>query len=386
VAVERILAGEDQRALLSLVGEICARELAPRVAQHEREAVFPRDVLRTLGRAGLLSLPYPADIGGGGQSYETYLQVLEELASAWASVAVGVSVHSLACYPTFTFGSEAQKAQWLPDFLGGDLLGAYCLSESHAGSDAAAMTATARRREGGGFMLNGVKAWVTHASEADFYNVFARLVDDDAGISCFLVWAGASGLSFGPPEDKMGLTGSTTASVILDDVEVGEDSLIGQPGQGLTIAYSALDSGRLGIAACAVGLAQSALDNAVDYAIQRLQFGRPIIEHQGLAFLLAEMAAAVDSARATTLDAARRRDIGMPFSRQASVAKLIATDAAMRVTTDAVQVFGANGYMKDYPVERLMREAKVMQIFEGTNQIQRLVISRHLARDRAALR
>jgi alkylation response protein AidB-like acyl-CoA dehydrogenase len=242
------------------------------------------------------------------------------------------------------------------------------------------MTATAHPRKDGGFVLNGVKAWVTHGGKADFYNIFARLAGDQAGISCFLVRAGASGLAFGPPEDKMGLTGSTTASVILNDVEVGEESLIGRPGQGLAIAYSALDSGRLGIAACAVGLAQSALDNAVGYAKQRSQFGRPIIEHQGLAFVLADMAAAVDSARATTLDAARRRDAGKSFSRQASVAKLIATDAAMRVTTDAVQVFGANGYMRDYPVERLMREAKIMQIFEGTNQIQRLVISRHLAR------
>jgi alkylation response protein AidB-like acyl-CoA dehydrogenase len=377
MVVERMLDGPDQAALLDLVIEIGQRELAPKVVEHEASATFPRDVMRTLGRSGLLSLPYPIEFGGGGQTYGTYLQILEELGAVWASVAVGVSVHSLACYPTFAFGSEAQKAAWLPGFLGGELLGAYCLSEAQAGSDAAAMTTTAHRR-GDGFVLNGTKAWITHAGEADFYNVFARLPDE--GISCFLVRPGTAGLSFGSPEQKMGLTGSTTANVILDGVEVEADALIGLPGQGLKIAYSALDSGRLGISACAVGLAQSALEHAVEYAKQRLQFGRPIIEHQGLAFLLADMAAAVESSRATMLDAARRRDAGLPFSRQASVAKLIATDAAMRVTTDAVQVFGANGYMRDYPVERFMREAKIMQIFEGTNQIQRMVISRQLAR------
>jgi alkylation response protein AidB-like acyl-CoA dehydrogenase len=377
VAVERMLDGPDQAALLELVIDIGQRELAPQVVAHEAQATFPRDVMRTLGRSGLLSLPYPVEVGGGGQTYETYLQVLEELSAVWASVAVGVSVHSLACYPTVAFGSEAQKAAWLPDFLGGELLGAYCLSEAQAGSDAAALTTTAHRK-GDGFVLNGTKAWITHAGEADFYNVFARVPDE--GISCFLVRPGTDGLSFGSPEQKMGLTGSTTASVIFDGVEVGADALIGLPGQGLKIAYSALDSGRLGISACAVGLAQAALEHAVEYAKQRLQFGRPIIEHQGLAFLLADMAAAVDSSRATMLDAARRRDAGLPFSRQASVAKLIATDAAMKVTTDAVQVFGANGYMRDYPVERFMREAKIMQIFEGTNQIQRMVISRQLAR------
>jgi alkylation response protein AidB-like acyl-CoA dehydrogenase len=375
-----MILGEEHAELLALTREVCAGELAPRAAAHEADSVFPREVFRTLGRAGLLSLPYPVEAGGGGQPYEVYLQSLEEIGSVWASVAVGVSVHSLACHPTFSFGTEQQKASWLPDFLGGELLGAYCLSEAQAGSDPAAIATTARPDDHGGYRLNGTKAWVTHGGEADFYNVFARLVGPDEGISCFLVRPGTPGLSFGAPERKMGLTGSTTASVILDDVTVGHEALIGRPGQGLSIAYSALDSGRLGIAACAVGLAQAALDEAVAYAKERRQFGGPIIEHQGLAFLLADMAAAVDSARATMLDAARRRDAGLPFSRQASVAKLIATDAAMRVTTDAVQVLGGNGYTRAFPVERYMREAKVMQIFEGTNQIQRLVISRHLAR------
>jgi alkylation response protein AidB-like acyl-CoA dehydrogenase len=290
-----------------------------------------------------------------------------------------VSVHSLACHPVSAFGSTEQR-ELLPGFLGGEQLGAYCLSEPQAGSDPSAIATRATALPDGGYRLNGTKAWVTHGGEADFYNVFARLGTDPGGISCFLVQPGAAGLSFGAPARTMGLTGSRTSSVILDDVEVGAGALIGAPGQGLKIAYSALDSGRLGIAACAVGLAQAALDVAVDYARQREQFGKPIIDHQGLGFMLADMAVAVESARATTLDAARRRDRGEPFSRQASIAKLLATDAAMKVTTDAVQVLGGNGYTRDFPAERYMREAKIMQIFEGTNQIQRLVISRELAR------
>lgn len=378
--VDRMIADEDHRALLDLTTQVCSAELLPRAAADEAAHAFPRDVFTTLGRAGLLSLPYPVEHGGGGQPYEIYLQVLEEVASSWASVAVGVSVHSLACYPTVAFGSAAQKQSWLPSFLGGETLGAYCLSEAHAGSDPSEIRTRARQLTDGGFVLNGTKAWVTHGGEADFYNVFARLDGTDAGICCFLVRAGTPGLSFGVPERKMGLTGSTTASVILDDVIVSADALIGAPGQGLHIAYSALDAGRLGIAACAVGLAQAALEEAVKYAKQRVQGGQEIIKHQGIAFLLADMAASVDSARATMLDAARRSDAGRPFARQASTAKLIATDAAMRVTTDAVQVLGGAGYTTDFPVERFMREAKIMQIFEGTNQIQRLVISRHLAR------
>ena len=382
VNVQRLLTGEDQRDLLALAAELSDRELAPRAAEYEEQARFPREVMRLLGRAGLLSLPYPQELGGGGQPYEIYLQVLEEIARRWASVAVGVSVHSLACYPTFAFGTPEQKGSWMPGFLVGEQLGAYCLSEPQAGSDPSAITTRADRLPDGSFRLHGTKAWVTHGGEADFYNVFARLYEGgaDRGISCFLLLSGTAGLSFARPERKMGLTGSTTASMLLDSALAGAGALVGAPGEGLRIAYSALDSGRLGIAACAVGLGQAALDVAVRYARQRSTFGVPIIEHQGLGFLLADMAVAVDAARATLLDAARRRDAGEPFSRQASTAKLVATDAAMRVTTDAVQVLGGYGYTKDFPAERYMREAKIMQIFEGTNQIQRLVISRHLAR------
>ncbi|MFS2294718.1 MAG: acyl-CoA dehydrogenase family protein [Actinomadura sp.] len=376
----RHLPTPEAEDLIALTREIAAKELAPRAADAERAGAFPREVFRTLGRAGLLTLPFPEEYGGGGQPYEIYLQALEEIGAAWASVGVGVSVHALSCFPLFTFGTDEQRARLLPGMLSGETLGAYCLSEAHAGSDPAAMRARAVR-DGDHYVLNGAKAWTTHGGEADFYTVMARTSDDGPrGISCFHVPAGTPGLEFDAPEDKMGLMGSTTATVRLEDVRVPADNLIGAEGQGLSIALASLDAGRLGIAAVATGLAQNALDVAVAYAKEREAFGKAIIEHQGLAFVLADMDAAIESARATYLSAARLKDAGRPYGREASIAKLVATDNAMKVTTDAVQVLGGAGYTRDFPVERFMREAKVMQIFEGTNQIQRLVISRHLAR------
>jgi alkylation response protein AidB-like acyl-CoA dehydrogenase len=379
MTVDRLLPTEEASELLDLVREIGDAELLPRAAADEKAGRFPRDVFATLGKAGLLGLPFPQRYGGGGQPYEVYLQVLEEIGARWASVGVGVSVQSLTCFPLLNYGTDAQRERWLAELIGGDLLGAYCLSEPDAGSDPGAMRTRATRTESG-WRLDGTKAWVTHGGQADFYTVLARTGEGSRGISCFLVPAGTPGLTSAEPEQKMGLTASTTASMRFDGVEIEADRLIGEQGQGLSIALAALDAGRLGIAAVATGLAQAALDHAVAYAKQRRTFGQAIIDHQGLGFLLADMQAGVQSARATYLDAARRKDLGRPYGTEASVAKLVATDMAMRVTTDAVQVFGGYGYTRDFPVERYMREAKVMQIFEGTNQIQRLVISRRLAR------
>jgi alkylation response protein AidB-like acyl-CoA dehydrogenase len=383
MTARRVLPSEEATDLLKLVRDLATRELLPRAASAEREERFPRDVFLTLGRAGLLGLPYPEEYGGGGVPYEIYLQVLEEIGAVWASVGVGVSVHALSCFGLVTAGTEDQKRRWLPDMLGGELLGAYCLSEPHAGSDPAAMRTTARR-DGDDYVISGAKAWTTHGGQADFYKVMARTSDDGSrGISCFLVPADAEGLSADPPEEKMGLTGSTTTTMVFDHVRVPAERRLGEEGDGLRIALAGLDSGRLGIAAVATGLAQGALDHALAYARERETFGRRILDHQGLAFVLADMEAAVQSARATTLHAARLKDRGLPFGREASIAKLVATDNAMKVTTDAVQVLGGYGYTRDFPVERFMREAKVMQIFEGTNQIQRLVISRSLDKDDA---
>ncbi len=390
---------EEGQDLIQLTREICDKELRPRVDEAERAAAtgesFPTEVFRTLGAAGLLSLPQPEEYGGYGQPYEVYLQVVEEIASAWMSVAVGVSVHSLTTYPVATFGTPEQQRSLLPGMLSGDQLGAYCLSEPLAGSDIASMStravgdpgttekdeAAAAGGEPSAYRITGRKSWISHAGHADYYTTFARTSDDGGrGLSCFVVPADAAGITFGAPERKMGLHCDTVREVMYDGVAVDASRRIGSEGQGMAIALSALDAGRLGIAAAATGLAQSALDLAAGYAKERRQFGRPIGANQGLAFLLADMEAAVTSARATYLHAARLKDAGRDFSKEAAVAKLTATDAAMRVTTDAVQVLGGAGYTQDFPAERYMREAKVTQIFEGTNQIQRLVISRHVLR------
>ena len=378
--VERSLPTEEARALLELTRELAAEELAPRVTSHEEEGRFPREVFRTLGHAGLLGLPYPEEYGGGGQPYEVYLQVIEELSRAWLGVGLGVSVHTLACFPLAAYGSPEQKQRWLPDMLGGDQLGAYCLSEPQSGSDAAALR-TRAVRAGAEYVVDGTKAWITHAGVADFYNLMVRTSDDGPrGISCLLAAADTPGLSAAPPERKMGLKSSPTAQVLLESALVPAERLVGEEGQGFTIALAALDGGRLGIAACSVGVAQAALDTAVSYARERRQFGQPVIEFEGVSFLLADMATGVEAARALYLTAARRRDAGLAYGKEAAMAKLFASDVAMRVTTDAVQVLGGYGYVADYPVERYMREAKVLQIVEGTNQVQRLVIGRQLAK------
>ncbi|MGW6569778.1 acyl-CoA dehydrogenase family protein [Streptomyces sp. NPDC054975] len=376
--VERRLPTEEARELLALVREIAEREIAPRAAEEEAAGHFPRELFTLLSDSGLLGLPYDSAYGGGDQPYAVYLQVLEELAAARLTVGLGVSVHSLSCHALARFGTDEQRAAHLPAMLGGGLLGAYCLSEPTSGSDAASLR-TKAERDGEDWVLTGTKAWITHGGIADFCTVMARTGGEGPkGITAFLVPGDAEGLSAAPPERKMGMKGSPTAQLHFDGVRVPDARRIGEEGEGFAIALSALDSGRLGIAACAVGVAQAALDAAVAYARDRRQFGRPIADFQGLRFLLADMATRIEAGRALYLEAARLRDEGRPFGRQAAMAKLFCSDAAMQATTDAVQVLGGYGYTADFPVERYMREAKVLQIVEGTNQIQRMVIARHL--------
>ncbi|MEW2458012.1 acyl-CoA dehydrogenase family protein [Streptomyces albus] len=377
--VERELPTDEARDLLGLVRDLVRREIEPAAADEEAAGTFPRDTFRLLSRSGLLGLPYPEEYGGGGQPYLVYLQILEELAGARLTVGLGTSVHSLACHGLAHFGSKEQRTEWLPDMLAGGLLGAYCLSEPSAGSDAASLR-TRAERDGDDWVLNGTKSWITHGGIADFYTVLARTGQDGPhGITAFLVPGDAEGLSAAPPEHKMGLTGSPTAQLHFDGVRVPDSRRLGEEGQGFTLALSSLDAGRLGIAACAIGLAQAALDAALSYTAGREQFGRPIADFQGLRFMLADMGTRIEAGRALYLAAARRHDAGLPYSRQAAMAKLFCTDTAMSVTTDAVQLLGGYGYTTDFPVERYMREAKVLQIVEGTNQIQRMVIARHLA-------
>ncbi|MEU1335406.1 acyl-CoA dehydrogenase family protein [Streptomyces sp. NPDC005865] len=377
-SVERQLPTDEARDLLSLVRGIAQREIAPKAAEEEDAGRFPREVFTLLSESGLLGLPYDAEFGGGDQPYEVYLQVLEELAAARLTVGLGVSVHSLSCHALANYGTKQQQSDQLSAMLGGGLLGAYCLSEPSSGSDAASLR-TKAVRDGDDWVISGTKAWITHGGIADFYTVMARTGGEGArGVTAFLVPGDAAGLSAAAPEKKMGMKGSPTAQVHFDDVRVPDSRRVGDEGQGFAIALSALDSGRLGIAACAIGVAQAALDEAAGYAAQRRQFGKPIADFQGLRFMLADMATQIEAGRALYLAAARLRDAGRPFAKQAAMAKLLCTDAAMKVTTDAVQVLGGYGYTADFPAERLMREAKVLQIVEGTNQIQRMVIARHL--------
>ncbi|MGY0020284.1 acyl-CoA dehydrogenase family protein [Streptomyces sp. cg35] len=377
---DRALPCPDAVELIGRIRDVAQNSLVPCAAEAEAAGAFPREAFRTLGRMGLLGLPYGPEHGGGGQTYEVYLQALEEVATAWATVGVGVSVHAMSCFPLAVFGTREQRRRWLPDMLGGELLGAYCLSEPEAGSDPSAMR-TRAVLDGDHYVLDGVKAWTTHGGHADFYTVMARTSDHRSrGISCFLVPADTPGLAADPPERKMGLTGSATATMRFEGVRIPVERRIGGEGQGLQIALAALDCGRMGIAAVATGLAQAALDETVRYACDHESSGEPLIAQQGPAFALADMAASVAVARATTLAAARRKDRDLPFGQEASIAKLVATNHAMKVTGDAVDLLGDDGYSRHHAVERYMREAKVMQIFEGTNQIQRLVISRALGR------
>jgi alkylation response protein AidB-like acyl-CoA dehydrogenase len=377
--VARQLPTEEARELLELTRELARREIAPAAAAEEDAGHFPRETFTLIGRAGLLGLPYDEEYGGGGQPYEVYLQVLEELAAARLTVGLGVSVHTLAVHAVAVFGSKQQRADHLPGMLGGTQLGAYCLSEPTSGSDAASLR-TRAARDGDTWTLTGTKAWITHGGLADFYTVLARSGGPGArGITAYLVPGDAPGLTADAPERKMGLKGSPTAPVHFDGVTVPDGRRIGEEGQGFAIALSALDSGRLGIAACATGVAQAALDAALAYMGERRQFDHRLTDFQGLRFMLADMATRIEAGRALYLAAARLKDAGLPFTAQAAMAKLFCTDTAMQVTTDAVQLLGGYGYTADFPLERYMREAKVLQIVEGTNQVQRMVVARHLA-------
>ncbi|RKN12614.1 acyl-CoA dehydrogenase family protein [Streptomyces radicis] len=376
--VPRQLPTPEARDLLVLVRDLIRREVRPSAAAEEEAGVFPRALFARLSAAGLLSLPYPEEYGGGDQPYEIYLQVLEELAAARLTVGLGVSVHTLACHALAEFGTKEQRAEHLPAMLSGGLLGAYCLSEPGSGSDAASLR-TRAERDGGDWVISGTKAWITHGGIADFCTVLARTGDEGPdGITAFLVPGDAPGLDAAVPERKMGMAGSPTTQLHFDGVRVPDARRVGEEGRGFRIAMAALDAGRLGMAACAVGVAQAALDEALAFTTGREQFGRRVADFQGLRFMLADMATQIEAGRSLYLAAARLRDAGRPYSSQAAMAKLFCTDTAMRVTIDAVQALGGYGYTADFPAERYLREAKVLQIVEGTNQIQRAVIARHL--------
>jgi alkylation response protein AidB-like acyl-CoA dehydrogenase len=370
----------EQQTLIEAAATAARSVLGATLKEDDEAERFRKSAIAELGENGLCGVQIPEAFGGLGLGYLDYAMVLEQIARVSASYGVSVAVTGLPQVILLNFGDAAQQAAWMPGLASGQLLGAFALSEPGSGSDAAALLTTARR-EGDTYVLNGTKFWITHGGYADIYVVMARTGGPGPkGISAFLVPGDAAGLRFGKKEEKMGLRASPTVELILEDVVVPVSARLGQEGDGFRVAMSALDSGRITIGAIAVGLAQAALDVAADYAIQRKQFNTPIIDFQGVGFMLADMASRIESARLLVHKAAWLRDNGRPYSHIAAMAKCAATDTAMAVTTDAVQVLGGYGYTREYPVERYMRDAKVMQIVEGTNQVQRVVIARHLRR------
>jgi butyryl-CoA dehydrogenase len=374
----------EERLLQQTARDFARTEIAPGAAARDEEERYDRALFARMGELGLTAAPFPASIGGAGFSYRAWTLVMEEVAYADMAMAVSLSVHILSQYPVVTWGSDEQKARWLPAMLSGEKLGAFALTEPAAGSDAAALKLHAGRvgppAAPTAYRLTGTKIWITNAGEAERYLVFATV--DPAlgskGITAFLVEKGTPGLSFGRRERKLGIRADTASELVFEGAEVPVANRLGDEGQGYRIALSALGEGRISIAAACTGLAQAALDAAARHLTERQAFGAPLSEQQGLRFMLAEMAQKVAAARALTRAAAETRDRGENIAEASSLAKWTASDAAMSVTTDAVQLFGGSGYSREFPVERMMRDAKGAQIYEGTNQIHRLIVADHV--------
>lgn len=368
---------DDQRLIVQHVREYCRAEIAPKAAEYDRSGEFPREQLRGLAELGLLGATVPERWDGAGLDSVTYALCLEEIAAADASVAVIVSVQNgLPEQMILNFGTDEQRERYLRPLARGERIGAFCLTESSAGSDAASLRLRAER-DGDTWVLNGAKAWITSGGQADTYLVMARTGGPGArGVSCFIVEQDMPGLSFGRPEEKLGLHAAHTTTVTFDGVRVPAGNMVGEEGQGLIVALASLDAGRIGIAMQSLGIARSALEHAARYANEREQFGKKLREFEGVSFKIARMAARTESARLVALKAAWLKDQGQPYGKEASIAKLLASEAAVDASRDAIQIFGGNGYSREYPVERLYRDAKVCEIYEGTSEIQQLVISR----------
>lgn len=370
---------DEHEMLRKMVRDFAENEVAPTAAVRDEEARFDREIFDKMAELGLTGIPWPEEYGGAGMDFLAYCIAIEELARVCASTSVTLSAHtSLAGWPIFKFGSEEQKQQYLRPLAEGSKIGAYCLTESSSGSDAGGMK-TVATRDGDDYILNGSKIFITNGGVADIYVVFALLDPKDRRSStAFIVESGFEGFGVGKEEHKMGIRSSATTEIIFDNCRVPKENVLGAEGEGFKIAMKTLDGGRNGIAAQAVGIAQGAVDAAVEYAAQRVQFGKPISANQGIGFKLADMATATEASRLLTYQAAWLESEGLPYGQASAMAKLMAGDTAMKVTTDAVQVFGGYGYTKEYPVERYMRDAKITQIYEGTQEIQRMVIARGL--------
>jgi butyryl-CoA dehydrogenase len=377
------LLSEEQTMIRTVVRDFAHNEIEPSAAIRDEEERFDRILFDKMGVLGLTGIPWPEAYGGLGTDYVTYVLVVEELSRVCASTGVTLSAHiSLAGWPIYKFGTEEQKQRFLRPMAEGKKLGAYGLTESQSGSDAASMRTTARR-DGDHYILDGSKIFITNGGDAEIYIVFAMTEPQQKqkGCSAFIVEKGTPGFSFGKKERKMGIRSSPTMEIIFEECRIPKHNLLGKEGEGFKIAMMTLDGGRNGIAAQAVGIAQGALDASIAYAKERKQFGKPIAQQQAIAFKIADMATKIEAARLLTYQAAWRESQGMSYGKESAFAKLYAGDTAMEVTVEAVQIFGGYGYTKDFPVERYMRDAKITQIYEGTNEIQRLIISRMLLAD-----
>jgi alkylation response protein AidB-like acyl-CoA dehydrogenase len=374
---------EDQIALRDLVRQIADEKIRPVAAKYDRDGTFPWDMVKVFAEAGLFSAVVPEEYGGMGLGVLELALITEELSKACGGIALSVAASALGMFPILISGTEEHKKKYLPSLAAGKKLAAFCLTEPAAGSDAGSMKTRAERR-GDEYILNGTKVFITNGGVADVYTVIA--VSDPErgtrGTSAFIVEKNFPGFKVGKEEDKMGIRASSTAEIIFEDCRVPEKNRLGREGEGFKVAMMTLDKSRPGVAAQALGIAQGAFDLAVTYAKTRVQFGHPIISLQAIQFMLADMATQIEAARALLYQAARNVDADVKGMGQVSaMSKLMASDVAMKVTTDAVQIFGGYGYMRDYPIEKYMRDAKITQIYEGTNQIQRMVIARSLMRD-----
>ncbi|WP_100401467.1 acyl-CoA dehydrogenase [Bacillus sp. FJAT-42315] len=369
---------EEHEMIRKMVRDFAKNEVEPTAAERDEEERFDMELFHKMAELGLTGIPWPEEYGGIGSDYLAYCIAVEELSRVCASTGVTLSAHtSLAGWPVYKFGTEEQKQKYLKPMAQGEKIGAYGLTEPGSGSDAGGMKTTARL-DGDDYILNGSKIFITNGGIADIYIVFA-LTDPESkqrGTTAFIVEKDFAGFSVGKKEKKLGIRSSPTTEIIFEDCRVPKENILGEVGDGFKVAMMTLDGGRNGIAAQAVGIAQGALDASIEYAKERKQFGKPIVANQGISFKIADMATAVEASRLLTYQAAWLESKGLPYGKESAMSKLMAGDTAMKVTTEAVQIFGGYGYTKDYPVERYMRDAKITQIYEGTQEIQRLVISR----------
>jgi butyryl-CoA dehydrogenase len=374
---------EDQAAVLQTARDFATNEVLPKAAEIDREHRHPTELVKRMAELGFLGIAVPDQYGGAGLDNVSYAIAMEEVSRACASTGVIMSVNnSLVCDPIYRFGTDAQKQEWLTPLASGKLLGCFALSEPEAGSDAAAQKTVAEKQADGTWVINGTKNWITNGPVADVCVLFT--MNDKAlghkGITAFILPMKTKGVRTGPPDDKLGIRGSKSSQIYLDEVRLPADAVLGEVGGGFRVAMSTLDGGRIGIAAQALGIARAALEDALAYAQQRRTMGKPIIQHQAISFKLADMATEVDAARLLVHRAAWLKDNKLPYGKEAAMAKLFASDIANKAAREAIQIFGGNGYVTEFPVERHFRDAKITEIYEGTSEIQRLVISGYLAK------